>query len=376
MKRSRMIQLAQIVVVVLVFFYVIYDVNFQELYVTLTSIDVYDITYIVVFELGYFLSNSIAFWILCKRRFNLTLAEGIGASMLAWLVDILIPLAFIEGDIARMLFLKTKGDWSSAVGYTLLFRFLVNVTFTVFIVVTTLASINLVYLYSQYYILYLVVIALLILTVALLALLIYDTERVKRIAVRVIRRFAGKHVFIDKLERDVVRFLDSMRDSLREAHESSLVIWGAVAFLFLQWISGIMTPFFSLQAVNVYVNPIFIAPGYSILTVFSLASVGLPFMVGSVDAALITLYLLLGVPKEKALAATLIGRSVTIATSIAVIYPIGIYYARRVLSVNNLDELKATLEKIIKEYNINMPFADMLLGGNGGGHGENPETSG
>ena len=376
MKRSRMIQLAQIVVVALVFFYVIYDVNFQELYVTLTSIDVYDITYIVVFELGYFLSNSIAFWILCKRRFNLTLAEGIGASMLAWLVDILIPLAFIEGDIARMLFLKTKGDWSSAVGYTLLFRFLVNVTFTVFIVVTTLASINLIYLYSQYYILYLVVIALLILTVALLALLIYDTERVKRIAVRVIRRFAGKHVFIDKLERDVVHFLDSMRDSLREAHESSLVIWGAIAFLFLQWISGIMTPFFSLQAVNVYVNPIFIAPGYSILTVFSLASVGLPFMVGSVDAALITLYLLLGVPKEKALAATLIGRSVTIATSIAVIYPIGIYYARRVLSVNNLDELKATLEKIIKEYNINMPFADMLLGGNGGGHGENPETSG
>ncbi len=376
MKRSRMIQLTQIVVVALVFFYVIYDVNFQELYVTLTSIDVYDISYIVVFELGYFLSNSIAFWILCKRRFNLSLAEGIGASMLAWLVDILIPLAFIEGDIARMLFLKTKGDWSSAVGYTLLFRFLVNVTFTVFIVVTTLASINLIYLYSQYYILYLVVIALLILTVALLALLIYDTERVKRIAVRVIRRFAGKHVFIDKLERDVVRFLDSMRDSLREAHESSLVIWGAVAFLFLQWISGIMTPFFSLQAVNVYVNPIFIAPGYSILTVFSLASVGLPFMVGSVDAALITLYLLLGVPKEKALAATLIGRSVTIATSIAVIYPIGIYYARRVLSVNNLDELKATLEKIIKEYNINMPFADMLLGGNGGGHGEKPETSG
>jgi len=376
MKKSRIIQLAQIIVVVLVFLYVIYDVNFQELYTTLTSIDVYDITYIVVFELAYFLSNSMAFWILCRRRFNLSLAEGIGASMLAWLVDILIPLAFIEGDIARMLFLKTKGDWSSAVGYTLLFRFLVNVTFTVFIVVTTLASINLVYLYSQYYVLYVVVIALLVLTVALLALLIYDTERVKRISVWVIRRFAGKHVFIDKLERDVVRFLDSMRDSLREAHESSLVIWGAVAFLFLQWISGIMTPFFSLQAVGVYVNPIFIAPGYSILTVFSLASVGLPFMVGSVDAALITLYLLLGVPKEKALAATLIGRSVTIATSIAVIYPIGIYYARRVLSVNNLDELKATLERIIKEYNINMPFADTLLGGNGGGAGEGAGSGG
>ncbi len=376
MKKSRIIQLAQIIVVVLVFLYVIYDVNFQELYTTLTSIDVYDITYIVVFELAYFLSNSMAFWILCRRRFNLSLAEGIGASMLAWLVDILIPLAFIEGDIARMLFLKTKGDWSSAVGYTLLFRFLVNVTFTVFIVVTTLASINLVYLYSQYYVLYVVVIALLVLTVALLALLIYDTERVKRISVWVIRRFAGKHVFIDKLERDVVRFLDSMRDSLREAHESSLVIWGAVAFLLLQWISGIMTPFFSLQAVGVYVNPIFIAPGYSILTVFSLASVGLPFMVGSVDAALITLYLLLGVPKEKALAATLIGRSVTIATSIAVIYPIGIYYARRVLSVNNLDELKATLERIIKEYNINMPFADTLLGGKGGGAGEGAGSGG
>ncbi len=375
MKKSRALQLAQILVVALVFLYVIYDVNFAELYTVLTSIDVYDIAYIAVFELLYFLSNSIAFWILCRRRFGLTFAEGVGASMLAWLVDILIPLAFIEGDIARMLFLKTKGDWSSAVGYTLLFRFLSNVTFTVFIVVTTLASINVLILYEQYYLLYVIVIALLILTAFLLAMLIYDTERVKRLTIRVIRRFAGKHVFIDKLERDVIRFLDSMHDSLREAHESSVVIWGTVAFLFLQWISGILTPFFSLQAVGVYVNPIFIAPGYSILTVFSLASVGLPFMVGSVDAALITLYLLLGVPKERALAATIIGRSITITTSIAVIYPIGIYYARRVLSVNNLNDLKATLEKILREYNINMPFADIILG-SGGEEGETPGTGG
>lgn len=355
-----MLQLVQAVIVVGIFLYVFHDIDFAELYRTFTKVEPSDLFYIVVFEVLYFLSNGIAFWFLCKRKFGLSLAEAIGASMFAWLVDILIPLAFVEGDLARILYLKTKKDWSSAVGYTLLFRFLINVTFTVFIIVTTVATLNFLYLYEQYFLFYITVILLLILTVVLLAFLIFDTERVKQITLKLLRRFAGKHQFIDKIERDIVMFLDSMKDSLHEANPKSLALWMAVAFLFLQWISGIMTPYFSLQAVDVLINPIFIAPGYSILTVFSLASIGLPFMVGSVDAALLTLYLLLGVPKEKALAATLIGRSITISTSISVIYPVGIYYAKKALSVGNLNDVKQSLEKLLTEYNINIPFFEIV----------------
>ncbi|RLE61139.1 MAG: hypothetical protein DRJ35_01360 [Thermoprotei archaeon] len=360
MKKSRILQLIQVIIVVGIFLYVFHDINFVELYHTFLKVELSNLFYIVVFEILYFLSNAVAFWLLCRKKFGLSLAEGIGASMFAWLVDMLIPLAFIEGNLARILYLKTKRDWSSAVGYTLLFQFLTNVTFTVFILVTTIASLNFIYLYEQYFLFYITVILLLILTVVLLAFLIFDTNRVKNVTVRILRKFAGKYQFVDKVEKDVIVFLDSMKDSLQETDPKSLTLWLAVVFLFIQWISGIMTPYFSLQAVEITINPIFIAPGYSILTVFSLASIGLPFMVGSVDAALLTLYLLLGVPKEKALAATLIGRSVTIATSISIIYPIGIYYAKKVISVSNLNEIKQTLEKLLREYNINIPFVDIV----------------
>ncbi len=361
MNRSRLLQILQIIIVVAIFAYVIHDINIEETYRAFLKVDFTDLVYIGIFELLYSLSNGIAFWILCRKEFNLSLAEGIGASMFAWLVDILIPLAFIEGDLARMLFLKTKKDWSSALGYTLVFRFLVNSTFAVFIVITTLASLNFIYLYKQYMLFYIIVIVLLFLTILLLAFIIFDTERVKRLIVYVLRRFASKHPLIDKIEEDIVGFLDSMKKSLERVGQKSPTLWLATLMLFVQWISGIMTPYFSLRAVDVVINPIFIAPGYSILTVFSLASIGLPFMVGSVDAALITLYLLLGVPKEKALVATIIGRSITIVTSLAIIYPVGIYYARKVISARNLDEIKHSLQKLIVEYKINIPLADIIL---------------
>lgn len=363
MSKGRLLQLLEAVIVIAIFIYVFHDVNFAELYRVLAHADKVSILPIVFFEVLYFLSNAVSFWFLCMVGFEMTFWEAFTSSMFAWLVDILIPLAFIEGDIARILYLRTKGEWGKAVGYTIFFRFLSNVTFATFIILTSAAALNFIYLYEQYLVFYVVMIALLILTVLLMAVVVFDMDRIKRGVKWLLGRLSAKWETVSRFEADVMRFLDSVESALSEIDVKNPKVILAMLFLFLQWVSGIMTPYFSLKTVGAYVNPLFIAPGYSILTVFSLASIGVPFMVGSIDAALLTLYLLLGVPKEQAIGATFIGRSITIIVAMAMIYPAGMYCAKRILSVSRLNDIRRELEKVLEEKGVEVPFRELIAGG-------------
>ncbi|ABL77613.1 lysylphosphatidylglycerol synthase transmembrane domain-containing protein [Thermofilum pendens] len=354
-KRALVI-LLEVLVVLLVFVYTLYGFDVVSFIEALRNVDAWDILPIVVFELAYYFSHAAAFWLLCRKRFSISMWEALGGSMLAWLVDILLPGAFVEGDIARAIFLKTKSDWPSAVSYTIFFRFLINVTMVVFIVFTSLLAINLLKFYEEYLVLYLGIVVATLLASLLLVLVLTKPLLVKNVAVFLARKAKVKR--LEKFEKDLENFLSLVAEASRDFNFRNIHLWGAVAFLFLQWVSGILTPFFSLRAVGANVNLALIGPGYTILTLYSLASIGIPFMVGSIDAALLSLYLLLGVPREKALAATIIGRSVTILTSLLVIYPIGMFFAKKVFSSRNISVLKESIKRAAAEYGFAYTFSE------------------
>ena len=346
--KKRLVLVLELLIVLVIFAYTLYNFNVENFLEALSNIEPLDLLPILVFEATYYLAHAAAFWLLCKKSFNLSFWDALGGSMLAWLVDILLPGAFIEGDVARAIFLRTKGDWPRAVSYTVFYRFLINITMVIFIVFTSLLAINLLKFYEQYFLLYMGIVVATLLASAMLYLFLWKPQIIKKAVLGIAVRLKAKS--LDKFEKDLDTFLAYVAQSSRDFTPRNIYLWGAIIFLLVQWVSGIMTPYFSLKAIGVEVNPFLIGPGYTILTLYSLASIGVPFMVGSIDAALITLYILLGVPKEKALVATLLGRSITIIFSISFIYPIGIHFARKVFSSTSFSSIKETIDKAIKEY--------------------------
>lgn len=345
----------QVIIVVALAAYMARGFNADEFTYALSVLDVTDLIPIVCFEILYYFFNALAFWLLCKRRFGLSFSEAYGASMMSWLVDILLPSAFIEGDLVRMFFLKTKSDWASAISYTFFFRLLISSTLVFFIALSSLIAINVLYLYSSIAIFYIFTVILGFLLSAAMWIVVFKPVVLKSWIVKLSGKFLrGKA--LKRFERDLEEFLVKVQNSAQDFTPSNPYLLAALVALMLQWVSGILTPYFSLKAVEVEVNPVLIAPGYTILTVLSLASLGVPFMLGSVDSALVTLYLLLRVPKERALLATLVGRSITVIVSLVLIYPIGVMYTRRIFSTSNLENVRNTLRRISSEYGIRIPL--------------------
>jgi len=353
--RSRLVTLVQLVIIAALAAYIARDFDLEDFLRALSLVDPGDIAAILVFEVLYYVSHAAAFWALCRKRFHLSFREALGSSMMAWLVDILLPSAFVEGDVARFLFLKTRSDWASSLSYTLFFRLLISSTLVFFILFTSLLTLKSLALYSSLALVYVAVIVLGAALSLAMGVVVFKPSVLKNPLLKLLRRVVPSRR-LDKLERDLEEFLAKVENVAAELRENTAWLLAAIAALVLQWVSGIMTPYFSLKAVGVEVDALLIAPGYTILTTFSLASIGVPFMLGSVDTALVTLYLILGVPKERALLATLIGRSITVLVSLALIYPLGIYYIRRTFSTDNMQEVKRELQKISQEYGVRIPF--------------------
>uniref|UniRef100_A0A7C3WM80 Flippase-like domain-containing protein n=1 Tax=Thermofilum pendens TaxID=2269 RepID=A0A7C3WM80_THEPE len=353
--RSRLVALAQLLVIVALAVYIVRDFDLEDFLHALSLVDPVDIMPVLVFEVLYYVSHAAAFWALCRKRFGLTFREALGSSMMAWLVDLLLPSAFVEGDVARFFFLKTRSDWASSLSYTLFFRLLISSTLVFFILFASLLALKTLSFYSSLALVYAAVIVLGAALSMAMGVVVFKPSVLKKPLLKLLRRAVPSRR-LGKLEHDLEEFLAKVQDVAAEFRENAAWLLVAIAALMLQWVSGIMTPYFSLRAVGVEVDALSIAPGYTILTVFSLASIGVPFMLGSVDSALVTLYLILGVPKERALLATLLGRSITIFISLAMIYPLGIYYIKRTFSTSNLEDVKRALQRISQEYGVRMPF--------------------
>ncbi len=353
MKR-HVVLLLQVFLILALALYIAQGFEVEEFLQAFYHISPHLLLYLVIFEVAYYLTHALAFWALAYGRFRVPIKDAIGGTMVAWLIDLLLPSAFIEGDIVRIVFLKQYGEWAEAISYGLFFRFLLNITLAVFILAASLLAVNIYMGFLNYLTVYVSAIVLALLSSAVIALFIFDTKRVKRLSARLVSRLpvSDKQTLI----RDLDRFLDYVSETSRDFSPYNPNLWLSVLALMGQWISGVLTPYFSLKCVGVDVNPLLIAPGYTILSTLSLASIGVPFMIGSVDAALITLYLVLGVPKERAVVATLIGRSVTIIVTLSLIYPIGIYYSRKIFSKKSLEEIKETVNRVAKEYGIELPF--------------------
>ncbi|MEZ0346575.1 MAG: lysylphosphatidylglycerol synthase transmembrane domain-containing protein [Infirmifilum sp.] len=352
--RRHILTLIQLVFVLALAAYILQGFDVNEFFQAISHAKIQLLAYLVIFEISYYLFHAMAFWALTRARFRIKVQEALGGTMLAWLVDLILPSAFIEGDIVRIVFLKQYGDWATSISYNLFFRFLLNTTLAVFILAATIFAINLNAALVNYIFLYVLTVLLAFLSASLIAIFIFDAKKTLRIVSFIIRKLPVKKKEV--LEEEADKFLGYVSESAKDFSIFSLNLWVAILCLLGQWISGIMTPYFSLKSVGVDINPVLIAPGYTILTVFSLASIGVPFMVGSVDVALITLYLLLGVPKERAIVAAFLGRGITILVTLSLIYPIGLYYGKKVFSKGNIEGLKEAISNFSKEYGINLPF--------------------
>lgn len=354
-RARRSVVLLQVIIVAALAVYIAKDFDVHDFTRALSTVDHMDLLPILVFEVLYYFSNALAFWFLTRKRFGISFTEAFGASMMSWLVDILLPSAFIEGDLARIFFLKTRSDWASSISYTLFFRLLISSTLVFFIALSSLLALNMLYLYSSVALFYVLTVPLGALLSAAMSVVVFKPMVLRGWIVKASAKFL-RGESLKKFERDLEEFLAKVQDSARDFNPSNPYLLAALAALMLQWISGIFTPYFSLRAVGVEINPILIAPGYTVLTVFSLASIGVPFMLGSVDSALVTLYLLLRVPKERALLATLIGRSITVVMTLAIIYPVGVVYIKRTFSTSSLEDVRSTLRRISAEYGIRIPL--------------------
>ena len=353
--RGKVTFVVQLAVIAALAIYIVHDFNVKEFASALKHVSAWSLVPIALSEVFYYTFHALAFWALCRKKFNLTVVEAIGSSMMAWLVDIILPSAFVEGDVMRALFLKTKADWASSLSYALFFRLLISSTLVLFLLLTSLLAVNVLVLHPLLALAYVSMIGLWIILAVVLSLTLFKPTAMKGPLLKLLRRVVPSRAF-ERLERDLEAFLARVEDASRSLRENVAWLLVAVAALMAKWTSGIFTSYFALRAVGVEVNFFAVAPGYTLLTLFSLASIGVPFMLGSIDSALVILYTMLGVPKEAALLATFIGRSFTILVSMLLIYPLGTYYIKKTFSAYNLNDVKRMLRRISEEYGVKLPL--------------------
>ncbi|RLE81401.1 MAG: hypothetical protein DRJ36_01350, partial [Thermoprotei archaeon] len=111
---------------------------------------------------------------------------------------------------------------------------------------------------------------------------------------------------------DVLSGVESFKNSILLVKANINLILLSFFLLMVQWACGIMVPYNVFHSLNCNVGFWLLSLAYPLYGVIDNIPLGIPVNAGLLDTAMITTFILLGIEKNTAVAATLVTRFITV----------------------------------------------------------------
>jgi len=333
-----------------VFFFVIYiyalGVDLRYILIKIHEINLLFIPLILLIDVLFILTYSIAWFILIKIICpKIKLKDSILIVIVGWFGDMLVPAAFITGEALRLILLKKHYDLDmSRAAATVVIHRLLNALAFLFYITTGLIMLSIYQgsvnsgIYRQSLMIVFLSSLGIFLVLILLGKIHILREVFKKIAKEIFIFLRKKNVDIEK---KIDNFFNSFELSLRIMKKYKAAILGSFLILLLQWSLGVAIPYLFFIAIEYDVNFWTLSVAYPIYSLMDNIPLGIPANAGALDIAMVSTFVVLGVPKETAILVTLLTRSVIVVFEALLTGSISIIYLSRTFKEFSWKNLKA-----------------------------------
>lgn len=339
-------------VLIFIVFLLITGVKFSEIYgIFIYSRKEYYILAIIA-DIGFMGFYATAWYFLVKIVLKkIRYRDAVIATLIGWFGDMVIPAAFITGELIRLYYLKRIYglEFSKGIATVIVHRLLSAVAFVSYITLGAL------YIFLKYQkisrdiFIQVAFFAFLGILVALFGLLIIlKIELFEKWGIKFFD-YVSKNLRKFKLERyrkHIEDGLYSFRLSVDLIKENSINV--AIGFLFLmtQWTCGILVPYIFFMSVKHPVSFWILALAFPIYGVIDNMPIGIPVMAGIFETFMVSTFILLGISKEIAVAVTLLTRSILVVFEAIFTGAITFIYAPKIFGEIEIKTVKQKLMEI------------------------------
>ena len=317
-RRHVAIALSAGIVVYLVFLLVI-NVNFADVYRLIVNMDQRFLLMALFFDTNFIIFYGLAWYVLVKIVLKeIKVKDALLAVIMGWLGDMIVPAAFVTGEVIRLLYLnkKYRFEYSKGLATVIVHRLLSAVAFVFFItfgaVLLTIERMAV----SRDVFREMTLTAVLAGSFAAFLFFIFFNEKALNtvlskasgLAKKLLGRFKRTEKYITRIDGEVSKF----KTSIFEIKRSKVLVLLGFVLLLVQWTAGILVPYCVFRALKSPVSFWVLALAYPLYGVVDNIPVGIPVNAGVLDTAMVTTFILLGVSRDVAVAATLITRTITV----------------------------------------------------------------
>ena len=306
----------------------------------------------IVADMGFMGFYATAWYFLVKIVLKkMKYKDAVIATLIGWFGDMVIPAAFITGELIRLYYLKKVYglEFSKGIATVIVHRFLSAVAFVSYITLGAL------YLFlkhqkiSKDIFIQIAFFAFLGILVVLFGLLII-------LKIELFEKWGIK--FFDHISRNLRRFkleryrrhiedgLSSFRLSVDLIRENSINVAIGFLFLMIQWTCGILVPYIFFISVEHPVSFWVLALAFPIYGVIDNMPIGIPVMAGIFETFMVSTFILLGISKEIAVAVTLLTRSILVVFEAIFAGTVTFVYAPKIFGEIEIRSVKQKLMEI------------------------------
>ncbi|RLE82593.1 MAG: hypothetical protein DRJ52_01900 [Thermoprotei archaeon] len=316
-RRHVIVALLAGIIVYLVFLLVI-NVNFGDVYRLIIGIDQRFLLIALFFDTNFIIFYGLAWYVLVKIVLReIKVKDALLAVIMGWLGDMIIPAAFVTGEVIRIIYLnkKYRFEYSKSLATVLVHRLLSAVAFVFFI------TFGAVFLTIERMAISRDVFREMVITAGLsggfaafLFFIFFKEEALDFVLSRSSKPLKGllKRLKAEKYATSIDEGIVKFKKSLREIKRCKFLVLVGFGLLLVQWTAGILVPYCVFRALRSPVSFWVLSLAYPIYGVIDNIPVGIPVNAGILDTAMVSTFMLLGVSRDVAVAGTLITRTITV----------------------------------------------------------------
>ncbi len=301
-------------VVLFLLFLMIIGINPTELARRISGASKTLLAVAIIVDTFYILTYALAWFFIVKAiEPHVRLQDIVVIVLIGWFGDMIVPAAFVTGEAIRLFLLKRMYgvEYSRAAATIVVHRLLSAVAFALFVGLgLAFTGGPLVGNGELKHIMFFLVLS--IVAVVLGLLLVAKIDRVAAILIRLSEK-ARKSKVVRLLSRDLETSVKSFVDSVNVLKSNKAMILAGFALLVIQWGLGVAVPYIVFDAVGHHMSYWKLAVAFPIYGLADNVPIGIPVNAGVLDAAMVSMFMLLGAPREVAVSVTLLTRAITVA---------------------------------------------------------------
>jgi len=316
--KKAMLLLIAVGIILYISFLLVLNINIGKVISLISRARIEYVTLALLFDTSFILFYAFA-WYFIVRIFipDLRLRDSLLAVIMGWLGDMIIPAAFITGEIIRLYYIgkKYKSKYGTLATTIVIHRLLSVIAFVFFIFTgAILLTFQQVVVASNIFREMILFAILSIVAVLLIVYVIFVPERLNKtliIAAKYVSKALAK-MGLSKYSYDILSGFKSFHESIIQARSNMKPIAVSLLLLLIQWVFGILVPYNIFKALGHDVSFWLLSLAYPLYGVADNIPIGIPVNAGVLDTAMITTFILLGIDKNLAVSATVLTRFITV----------------------------------------------------------------